>query len=498
MSRRPADAMRNVLIGGLVALLLAGQAALAQQAGMPLVDAQIAAHAGQSGAYVLDSAEEALLARAWLADHAQATIEVQYFIWSSDNIGILAAEALLRAAERGVKVRLIVDDLLVDAPPESLLALARHPNFELRIYNPKVSVGVPWLRRIWNAVTDLRGVNQRMHDKTFVVDGKVAIVGGRNMAAEYYDFHRGYNFRDRDVLLAGAVVADIRASFERFWNNELAAPVATLYEGELSEGLAAAIYALLHVYAAQPENFAPGVRAALQTADSAFARMANVAVWGRVEFIYDLPGKNTGRGLGDGGRSAQLLQALVTQARARLVVQSPYLVPSDNALGVLTQALERNVTIRISTNSLASTDNLQAFAGYRNQRAQLLEMGLQIFEYRPDAATQAAARARELVSALPATGATATFGLHAKTMVIDSKVAFIGTYNLDPRSENLNTEVGVVIYNESLARAVEQAIETDMQAANSWNAADGPDRHVSLAKRGKVRFWQWLPVKPLL
>jgi len=156
---------------------------------MAFIDAQIAANAGKSGAYVLDTGEEALLARAWLADHARKSIEVQYFIWSTDNIGILAAEGLLRAANRGVRVRVIVDDLLIDAPDKSLLALARHPNIDIRIYNPQTSVGVPLQKRLLNVLTNFRGVNQRMHDKTLVVDGKIAITGGRNMAAEYFDYN---------------------------------------------------------------------------------------------------------------------------------------------------------------------------------------------------------------------------------------------------------------------------------------------------------------------
>src|SRR4051812_48061094 len=198
---------------------------------MAFVDQQIAAHAGQSGAYVLDTGTEALLARAWLVEHAQRSIEVQYFIWSTDNIGILAAEALLRAADRGVRVRVIVDDLMIDAPDKSLLALAHHPNIDIRIYNPKTSVGVTLHRRILNVMTDFRGFNQRMHDKTFMVDGKLAITGGRNMAAEYFDYNHRYNFRDRDALLLGEVVKTMQASFEKFWTSKLSVKVEDLYGG---------------------------------------------------------------------------------------------------------------------------------------------------------------------------------------------------------------------------------------------------------------------------
>lgn len=179
---------------------------------------------------MLDKGEEALLARAWLADHAQNSIEVQYFIWSTDNIGILASESLLRAADRGVKVRVIVDDLLIDAPDKSLLALAKHPNIDIRIYNPQHSVGTPFHKRLLNIAVNFRGVNQRMHDKTFIVDGKIAITGGRNMAAEYFDYNHEYNFRDRDALLLGNVVKSMETSFNKFWDHPLSAPVEELYE----------------------------------------------------------------------------------------------------------------------------------------------------------------------------------------------------------------------------------------------------------------------------
>jgi putative cardiolipin synthase len=477
------------------------------RSGMAFIDAQIAAHPGQTGAYVLEAAEEALIARAWLADHARRSIDVQYFIWSTDNIGILAAEALLRAAERGVRVRVIVDDLLMDAPDESLLALAKHPNIEIRIYNPNLSVGVPLHRRLWNAITDLRGINQRMHDKTFIVDAAVAITGGRNMAAEYYDYHHAYNFRDRDALLAGEAVRAMSASFERFWTHSLTRPVESIYEGQglmqksvsVDDDQVRRVYRKLHDYAAAPENYAPTVRQAIVSANSAFDRIAQAAAWGRVDFISDVPGKNDSTDLGGGGRSTQALRQLVIDAKESAVIQSPYLVVSDAAFELFAQTVKRNVSIRISTNSLASTDNLQAFAGYRNQRDRLLELGLKIFEYRPNAATPLAERKRALVANLPAaSNADPIFGLHAKTMVIDSKIVFIGTFNLDPRSENLNTEVGVVIHNENVARAVQSAIELDMHPSNSWNAADDPDQYVPLGKRSKARFWQMMPIKPLL
>jgi putative cardiolipin synthase len=469
---------------------------------MTYIHEQIAAHAGRSGAYVLDKGEEALIARAWLADHAQKSIEVQYFIWSTDNIGILAAEGILRAADRGVAVRIIVDDLLMKAPPKSLLALALHPAIEIRIYNPKLSV--PLQKKLLNVAVDFRGFNQRMHDKLLVIDGIVAITGGRNVAAEYYDYSHEYNFRDRDALVVGEVVKTMHQSFERFWNSGLSVKVEDLYDGfglmkrnaHVDDSEVREAYRDLHAYAASPENFAPEVRAAIDGAPKTFPRLAKEMSWGNVEFISDPPGKNPTRlGMGGGGLTTAALAHLVESARVRVVIQSPYLVMSDKAKQLFRKARARGVHVRINTNSLASTDNLQAFSGYRNQRDELLKMGLEIYEYRPDPEVQR----RLMPRAAARKEKPPVCGLHAKTMVVDSKTVYIGTFNLDPRSENLNTEVGVIIHDETLARAVEAAIETDMKPGNSWNAArDNPDQYVPLNKRRRVFFWQLLPVKPLL
>ncbi len=491
-----------VLFSLCMCLPLHGRAAA--DAPMGFIDGQIAAHEGQSGVYVLDTGMEALLARAWLADHALHTIEVQYFIWSTDNIGILATEALLRAADRGVRVRVIVDDLLIDAPDKALLALAKHPNVDIRIYNPKHSVGTPVHKQVLNVATNFRGVNQRMHDKTFIVDGKLAITGGRNMADEYFDYDHDYNFRDRDALLLGEVVKTMQASFERFWGSDLCATVESLYDGlglmqkdvRVDDEEIVKIYRELHEYANAPDNFAPEVRAALDAAPDSFPRMAEEMFWGEATFISDLPGKNDNViSLGGGGLTTTALAKLVEDAHERIVIQSPYLVLSGDAMELFDKAIKRGVHVRINTNSLASTDNLQAFSGYRRQSGTLLKMGLEIFEYKPDPESQS----RQIQRIARMNGKPPVFALHAKTMVVDSRTVYIGTFNVDPRSQNLNTEVGVIVRNEKLAHAVEAAIESDMLPGNSWNAAtDQPDRQVSFAKRLKIWFWRAMPIKPLL
>lgn len=416
----------------------------------------------------------------------------------------MASESLLRAADRGVKVRVIVDDLLIDAPDKSLLALAKHPNIDIRIYNPQHSVGTPFHKRLLNIAVNFRGVNQRMHDKTFIVDGKIAITGGRNMAAEYFDYNHEYNFRDRDAILLGNVVKTMETSFNRFWNHQLSTPVEALYDGlglmqksvSVNDHEVQEIYADLHRYAKNPKNFSPQVHEAITNTPQAFPRLASQLIWTDIEFISDTPGKNNNRlFLGGSGLTTRKLAQMVENAQEQIIIQSPYLVMSSAAQKLFRQAIQRGVKVRINTNSLASTDNIQAFSGYRNQRRQLLKMGIEIYEYRPDPQImQQLAQSPSTVREKPP-----VFAIHAKTMVVDNKTVYIGTFNFDPRSENLNTEVGIIVSDSHLAHAVQSSIETDMRPENSWNALhDDPDQYVSIPKRSRVRLYQLTPIKPLL
>jgi putative cardiolipin synthase len=480
-------------------MALSGHAAGEQSPGLVnTIQPLISSNPGKSGAYVLEKGEESLLARAWLSDHAERSIDIQYFIWSSDNIGILAAEYLLKAAERGVKVRVLVDDLLIDAPPESMLALAQHPNIEIRIYNPKTNVGTSTLKRVGNVVTGLRTVNQRMHDKTALFDGLVGITGGRNMADEYYDYDHRYNFRDRDALVMGPVVREMEESFERFWESTQAVPVEKLLAGDmkrLTPERVKAIYADLHAYASKPENFRPTVREALANLPQRFDGLLNAMVWDDVLFLSDLPGKNrTRRGFGGGGRTTAALAETLVKAKKRVTIQTPYLVMPDGALDIFRGLVKKGVEVRIITNSLASTDNLMAFSGYRKQRKMILKAGIKVYEFRPDPVVR-----KELIDRYPKLAKEAPiFAIHAKSMVIDGETLFVGTFNLDPRSANLNTEVGVLVTNRQLAAKVEKKIEREMLPENSWNAAENPDRYAPAAKRRKVLLYKPLPLGPLL
>jgi len=465
-----------------------------------LVDTHTSQYPGLTGTYILEKGEDALLARAWLADNAVQSIDVQYFIWSTDNIGILAAESLLRAAERGVKVRVIVDDLLVDASNKSLVALAAHPNISIKIYNPQHSVGGSLFTRLLHLVTNFRSFNQRMHNKIFIVDGKVGITGGRNMADEYFDFDHEYNFRDRDALLVGPVVDLMDGGFQEYWNSNLSVDVEELLgatDSWLTQKQTQLVYKELHDYANNTENFEIEIKERISNLlAEGFPALINKMVWTNVHFVSDEPGKNSNKfSLGGGGKTTHVLANLLRTAEKTITIQTPYLVVSEPAFTLFDELLKRGVKIRINMNSLPASDNLPSFSGYSKQREELIEMGIEIYEFKPypALAKEIMQRYTKLKDKNP------IFAIHAKTLVVDSETVFIGTYNLDPRSENLNTETGIYLYDKDLAREVEKSIENDMLSGNSWYAKEeNGDEKAAMFKRTKNLLLQFIPLTPIL
>src|SRR6478609_1798812 len=184
----------------------------------------------KTGVYSLEEGDESMISRAWLCDAAEKTIDIHYFIFSTDNIGLIACDYLLRAADRGIKVRVIVDDVMVEADADDLLALDAHPNISIKIYNPNANIGKNLPQKLYTLTTDFKDFNQRMHNKTFIVDGKVVITGGRNIADEYFDYDHEYNFRDRDVLLVGKISQDVQHSFNQFWESPLSVSVTNVVD----------------------------------------------------------------------------------------------------------------------------------------------------------------------------------------------------------------------------------------------------------------------------
>lgn len=424
--------------------------------------------AGQSGFLLLDKGEEALLWRGMLADQASRTIDTQYFIWYQDNVGKIAAERLLRAAERGVRVRVIVDEISLDADPRFLAWLNDHPQVEIRLYNPVGILGLGTLgklARLIGAGGDFPRLNRRMHNKTFIVDGSVAILGGRNVADEYYDLNQHFNFRDLDVLTLGPVVPAISRSFDEYWNDPWVVPLEAVVDIPITPAEREAYYQGLHQYAAQPENFPPRFAAGLAaTAERFRALKATDLHWGPARLIYDRPGKNPELDRYDAfGESGRQLTDLAHVARREVLAATPYLIMLPGTFNLLEGLRERDVRVAILTNSMAANDAVWVHSRYAFQRRRLLGMGIELFEYRGDAEDQPVLidRYHRMPEKIPLT-------LHAKTLVIDRQVVYIGSFNMDPRSTHLNTEIGLVIESPSLAQAVAALIERDMAPHNSW------------------------------
>ena len=444
----------------------------------------------KTGVYVLEDGAGAMVTRAWLSEYAQETIDIQYFIFSMDNVGLIASDYLVRAADRGVKVRIIVDDIMVDADLQDIVTLSSHENISIKIYNPGVNLGKNIWSKIKKFTTDFRSANQRMHNKTLTVDGKVVITGGRNIADEYFDYDHEFNFRDRDVLLLGIAVNDVKNSFAKFWESDLSIPVIDLLDDEPLNVTDSNRFNKLHEYACNPENFWPQIHTRIESLPEAFAYMKNsgALVWvDSVQFVSDLPGKNDGKsGLSGGGVSTTALINLLKNAKSSIDIQTPYLITTDLSLGLFRDAVNRGVKIRILTNSLASTDNVEAFSSYQSGRKKLLETGVSIYEFKPNAKVRVERMTGELHNTLDH---QPIFGLHAKSMVVDNEITVIGTFNLDPRSANLNTECVAIIPSKKVASMVLSGMEIEFKPENSWHTTIdfNPDSEVSYSKR--VKTW---------
>lgn len=453
----------------------------------------------KTGVYVLEQGAEAMMSRAWLTERAEKSIDVQYFIFSVDNIGLIATDYLVRAAERGVKVRVIIDDIMLEARGNELIMLAAHQNIDIKIYNPNANIGKNIVEKMTSLATDFHGFNQRMHNKVFIADDQIAITGGRNIADEYFGFDHTYNFRDRDVFLAGKVVNNVKASFEQYWQNELSVSIEKLVDDTSLLGPQHSgnpDFSRLHSYSCNPENFHPDIKKEIEQVPHTFSRLMDEGKFlflDQVEYIYDIPGKNDQETfLGGGSITRSKLIELAESATKSILIQTPYLITTKADRQFLSQLVNKGITIKILTNSLASNDNLEAFSGYQRNRKALLNTGVEIYEFKPNAQVRQRVMTEHMYKRLPT---TPIFGLHAKTMTIDDNVTVIGTYNFDPRSANLNTESFTIIHSASITKDVKTSILTEMEPENAWLISDdfNPDSEAKLSKRIGVKIRRIVP-----
>lgn len=448
-----------------VAITDTGDTALAQK-----YAAEAAKHGEfESGFYGLPDGISALAARLLFAEQAEKSIDLQYYLIKDDIVGRALLHALLRAADRGVRVRLLLDDVFTSGYDVGMAALDHHPNFEIRIYNPfnRGTAG-----RALGSVSDFKRVNRRMHNKSFTVDNQVTIVGGRNIADEYFAAREDVNFGDLDVIGIGPVVRDVSNMFDLYWNHETALPVAAFYDkAEDPEGDLQTLRQRLAVaYDDVPNS---QYREAVLGRYTALARGgADIFRWSTYRLVFDSPDKGL-KGHSDEIKmiAHELLEELV-QADRQLIIISPYFVPRERGIEALVAQVRKGVEVVIITNSLAANNQFSVHGGYAPARKPLLEGGVKIYEARPDSDIAGA----ELVAA---SGAKAT--LHTKAFVIDRDEIFVGSFNFDPRSAYLNTEMGVIIRDPWLAERMAEVIDEKLQ----------PDAYELFLDDGDLRWRGW-------
>ena len=404
-------------------------------------------HAGESAFLPLPSGVDALLARIVLAEAAERSLDVQYYIWHNDLTGRHFGNALLRAADRGVRVRVLIDDVGAKANDETLLALDAHPAIEIRLFNPIASRSFRGI----GMLGDFTRLNRRMHNKAFVADNQAAILGGRNIGDEYFEASGTVAFGDLDVLTLGPAVAEVSGAFDRFWNSPASIPVAGLLQRKGTAASLEATRASLAAFVEQQRD-SPYVANARPRLDRLLSADAAGFSWGKAHVLFDDPAKVSRDREDAAGHLIPQFGGLGMRIHKELLVVSPYFIPGEAGVAWLRALVERGVRVTVLTNSLAATDVGMVHAGYSRYRESLLEGGVRLFEYRPEALGKAG---KEGIGSSRAS-------LHAKTFVFDHQAVFIGSLNLDPRSMQLNTEIGVVCESASLAQEVAGKLEGNL------------------------------------
>lgn len=444
------------------------------------VQAELDQHPGKCGFRLLESSTDALMSRVWLIDHARHSIDLQYFIFENDATGRLVAQHLLSAADRGVRVRLLLDDITLKHEERLLDALAADPHIEVRLFNPFRTRAPSWPSKLVQLALEGRRLNRRMHNKSFIVDGVVAVVGGRNIGDEYFDAGHDNNFRDLDLITIGPVVGEAEHAFDEYWNSDAAYPQKA-YSGarngraELSE-LRPTLRGEVRAFA--QSDYAKAVLE--QLPNGATGARPGKWLWGDGRLLADQPQKIDSDGDDPALRIEPKLKPIVEGTQRELLLMSPYFIPSRHGTRFLTGLAARGVAVKVLTNSLASTDEPAAEAGYTHHRLALLEGGVQLYELRP---------APGMKERPTAAGTSSGVSLHAKSIVVDRRFVFIGSMNIDPRSRVLNTEMGVLADCPELAQEVARFFEQGAAPANAFHVQLGipPGSH----DPAKHLLWSW-------
>ncbi len=416
----------------------------------------------------VDTSREALEWRLAMIDQSRKTLDIQYFLWYMDDLGKLFLQHVLEAADRGVKVRLLLDDLETAGITREARLLLSHPNIQVRIYNPFVMRDSGWFGRSIELLSTLPRLTHRMHNKVILMDGSVAIVGGRNISGEYFGMASVHDYRDFDLLAMGPVLQGVKNSIEVIWNSEWAFDARRFYIPFATDAEYRQVREELQNHIRKMENIAKIYRLSpaqwLQRLDEVRDRI--ISAPGIT--IYDCPPPVVYRPRVS--QSSDALKKILQHAQKEVIIVSPYVVPLKKHNKWLREMKKRKVKIRFLTNSLASNDAMYAAGGYNLLRKDILAMGVELHELKPHAEIWKESRIKY---------SRATYlSLHAKIIIVDQRWVYVGSVNFDPRSTGLNTELGFLVDSKALAGDIYGIIKDEFEPQNSWRVelyTPGPD-----------------------
>lgn len=431
----------------------------------------------QSQFLLVNNAREALMWRLALIDSATTSIDFQTFLWGNDSSGSLLFDRLLKAAQRGVRIRLLVDDIWLSANEQDLATICRHPSVNIRLFNPSRVRNSKFGQAVY-FLSNYRKMNQRMHNKTFIADGVIAIHGGRNVGDHYFGLDKTYNFRDLDVISTGPVLSEIKHEFDSFWNSPEAYPAENLAKSrsveyitgkarQLSSKVKGKKSTILASYPTQPQSWNKRLNA-----------LPNRMTPGKAKFVSDAPNNDQQEQrilVGELGK-------MIAKAKKEIIIVSPYFIPHKSSFEDLKKFTAQGVKVHIIVPSMGANNHTPAHSHYRKYRRQLLQAGARLYEFN----FQPSAQQRELCDVPPVQADW--IGLHLKTIIVDRQHCYIGTLNLDPRAMRINTEEGLIIHSKALGKELTSHVQELIEPANAWE--------LKLNPYDRIR-WHGMSTKPL-
>ncbi|WP_392560434.1 phospholipase D family protein [Orbus mooreae] len=475
---------------GLFAKRVKGEAsyALATQDNQTQLDKALAPesalHPKQTSLLLIPSNLDAFAIRAASAREVGRSLDLQYYIWNDDLTGQLLAIELLHAADRGVRVRIILDDMNSHGHSSLLATLNLHPNISIRMFNPTRARDNRFMRGL-EMILRVFSINRRMHNKSWIADGRMAVVGGRNIGNEYFGAADNRNFFDADLLIGGEAVKETEAIFDDFWNSDAVIPIEALVNADsnsLTQLKEIVQQKKTHLSAIPYLNKLKETPSVKSLFTGEWNKGGWQVHWTQSAHVYSDPAIKA-FGQGESQWLIHHIAPLLENAAKTVKLISPYFVPGKNGVNQLTQIQQKGVTIDILTNSLAANDVIMAHGGYAPYRKPLLANNINLYELKPFGKTE-----RSLIGSSDAS-------LHTKAFLVDSKIGFVGSFNFDPRSANLNTEMGIIFEDPNIVSALQKefAMKTSRDLSYQVILVDGKLRWLDENENDEPIIWQQDP-----